>query len=75
MNNVSTVNSNLLLIFLNMLYARNNIKYKFKKCLVMLLKQKGCRITTYMNTLLNYNEIEFRSHFRLSRSSVDVSNI
>lgn len=62
------------LLNLLQLHIKNNInKNKLKKCLLLLLKQKAHRIRTCMVTVSKYNEIEFRSHFRLSRSSVEVS--
>jgi len=55
-------------------YIQINNRNKINKCLVLLLKQKGCRVKCFMNTVSNYNEVEFRSHFRLSRSSIEVCN-
>lgn len=70
---MSDISYNVLLNLLKIYIQNNSSRNKLKKCLVLLLKEKGCRITTFMYTVSNYNEIEFRSHFRLSRSSIEVS--
>jgi len=68
------MNNNLVLLFnLNHLQDINKSLDKKKKLLIQLLsKNVKARITNFMSITSLYDDIDFKSHFRLTRSSVEV---
>jgi len=68
------MNNNLVLLFsLNHLQNINKSLDKKKKLLIQLLsKNAKARITNFMLVTSLYDDIDFKSHFRLTRNSVEL---
>jgi len=71
------MNNNLVLLFsLNHLQNINKSLDKKKKLLIQLLsKNAKIRITNFMLVTSLYDDIDFKSHFRLTRNSVEVTKL
>ena len=61
------------ILFLNHLQEMNTSLDKKKILLMNQLKNTKARITNYMLVTNLYNDLDFKSHFRLNMNSVEVN--